>query len=96
MKKDLHDKVVTAKPDWDLILASLINLSNKAANTVIRFALEDFEDLKLKWGDFTPFCYLATQKTLLQYIQTNNGTPLSEPDGQAACDNLLKLEEILF
>lgn len=34
-KKDLHDKVVTLKPDWDLIMVSLIDLSNKAANTVI-------------------------------------------------------------
>ena len=35
-KKDLHDKVVTGKnPDWDLIMTSLIDLSDKAANTVI-------------------------------------------------------------
>ena len=34
-KKDLHDKVVTLKPDWDLIMVSLIDLRDKAANTVI-------------------------------------------------------------
>ena len=34
-KKDLHDKVATGKKDWELIMSSLIDLSNKAANTVI-------------------------------------------------------------
>ena len=34
-KKDLHDKVTTLKPDWDLIMVSLIDLRDKAANTVI-------------------------------------------------------------
>ena len=86
-------------------MISLMDLSNKAANTVIRKALEDFDNLKLKFGDFTPFRCLATQKQLLQYIQATNGTPLSATDGQTAWDNLIKLptdlnplllEEILF
>ena len=33
--KDLNDKVVTSKPDWDLIFASLIDLSDKSANAII-------------------------------------------------------------
>ena len=105
MKKDLHDEVVTTKPDWDLIMAALIDLSNKAANTVIRAALEDFNDLKLKFGDFAPFRCLATQKQLLQYIQATDGTPFPATAGQKAWDDLIKspadlnpllLEEIEF
>ena len=39
-KKDLHNKVVTEKKDWELIMSALIDLSDKAANTVIRAALD--------------------------------------------------------
>ena len=89
-KKDLHNKVVTIKPDWDLIMAALIDLSNKAANTVIRTALEEFKDLKLKFGSFAPFRCLATQKQLSLYIQAPDGTPLPQQDGQKAWDDLIK------
>ena len=67
-KKDLHDKVVTEKPDWDLIMTPLIDLSNKAANTVIRAALDQFKNLKLKMGSYAPFRCLATHKKLAKYI----------------------------
>ena len=33
-KKDLNDKVVTNNPDWTLIMTSLIDLTDKAANSV--------------------------------------------------------------
>ena len=104
-KKDLHDKVVTTKPDWDLIMTALIDLSNKAANTVIQTTLEEFKNLKLKFGSFAPFRCLATQKQLSLYIQATDGTPMPQQAGQKAWDNLIKspadlnpllLEEIEF
>ena len=89
-KKDLHDKVATGKKDWELIMSSLIDLSDKAANTVIRAALDQFKNLKLKMGSYAPFRCLATHKKLAKYIQANNGTPILEHAGQTAWDNLVK------
>ena len=54
--KDVKDKVVTLKHDWELIFSSLIDLSTKAANAVIRAALNDFTNLKLVWGNYGPIC----------------------------------------
>ena len=94
-----------AQTRLDLIMVSLINLSNKAANTVIRTALEEFKDLKLKLGSFAPFRCLATQKQLSMYIQAPDRTLLSQPAGQKAWNDLVKspadlnpliLEEIEF
>ena len=42
-KKDLNDKVVTNNPDWTLIMTSLIDLTDKAANSVVRAALKQFK-----------------------------------------------------
>ena len=86
-------------------MTSLIDLSDKAGNTVIRTALETFKDLKLKMGSYAPFRCLATQKHLAKYIHANDGTPIPEHAGQTAWDALVKspddinpiiLEEIEF
>ena len=34
-KKDLNNKMFTSTPDWDLVFSLLIDLTNKAAGTVI-------------------------------------------------------------
>ena len=74
-------------------MTSLIDLSDKAANTVIRTALETFKDLKLKVGSYAPFHCLATQKQLSMYIKAADGTPLSQIDGQKAWDDLVKSDD---
>ena len=70
----MNDKVITTKPDWELIFSSLIDLSNKAANAVICAALNDFTNLKLKWSNYGPFCNKPTQKKLLNLITLSDGT----------------------
>ena len=86
-------------------MVSLIDLSNKAANTVIRAALDQFKGLKLKMGSYAPFCCLATHKLLAKYIHAEDGTPMPQTDGQTAWDALVTspddinpiiLEEIEF
>ena len=76
----MNNKVVTSKPDWDLIFASLINLSDKSANAVIRAALEEFSGITLKWGDYGPFCNQVIQEKLLAIITNVDGTPMIETD----------------
>ena len=93
--KDLNDKVVTSKPDWDLIFMSLIDLTDKLANAVIRAALDDFHDLKLTYGDYGPFRNLATQKKILLTSTDTDGTMMDATAGQAEWDRLVgKLAEI--
>ena len=70
------DKVVTTKSDWELIFSSLIDLSNKAANAVICATLNNFTNLKPKWGNYRPICNKSTQKKLLKLITLSNGTPM--------------------
>ena len=103
--KDVNDKVVTSKPDWELIFSSLIVLSNKASNAGIHAALTDFTNLKLVWGDYGPICKKPTQKKLLKMITLSNGIPMAEVVGQSLWDAFLKkptecnplfLEEIIF
>ena len=72
--RDLYDKVVTNKPDWDLIFASLIDLTNKAANAVIRAALDEFNGLALTFGNYGPFRNLVIQKKLLLTTKKTDGT----------------------
>ena len=80
--KNMNDKVVTSKPDWELIFSSLVDLSNKAVNAVICAALDDFTNLMLKSGNYGPFCNKPTQKKIPKLIPLNNGTPMTEVDGQ--------------
>ena len=103
--KDVNNKVVPSKPDWELIFSSLIVLSDKAANAVIRAALNDFTNLKLIRGNYGPICIKLTQKKLLELITLSNGTPMEEVGGQIVWDAFLKkpaecnplfLEEIIF
>ena len=75
---------MTSKPDWDLIFASLINLSDKSANAVIQAAFDKFSGIALKWGDYGSFRNQITQKKLLVYITHTDGTAMTETDGQAA------------
>ena len=51
-KKDVHEKIVTKFPDWELIFSSLINLTNKSASSVIYDA---FNALNISEGDYV--CY---------------------------------------
>ena len=101
----MNNKVVTSKLDRDLIFASLIDVSNKSANAVIRAALDEFNGLKLKWGDYGPFRNIVTQKKMLLTGTNTDGTMMDVTSGQAAWDRLiakpadinpLMLEEIFF
>ena len=78
----MNNKVITTKPDWELIFSSLIDLSNKAANAVICAALDDFTNLKLKFGNYRPFCIKPTKKKLRDLIMLTNGTAMMETAGQ--------------
>ena len=82
-----------------------MDLTNKAKNTIIQTALKKIHNLKLAWSD----CRLIQNKTTqhkLQAISINNdGTVMSETNGQAAWDQFvdnrfkispLLLEEIFF
>ena len=71
-KKYVHEKIVTKSPDWELIFSSLIDLTNKAASTVIYnafFALNISEGdyVQLTWPEYVPFCNKKTQKKLLTF-----------------------------
>ena len=88
----------------------LINLTNKAAATVIYDAFYDFnitegKPVKLTWGEYTSFHNKETQKKLLTVGTKLDGTDMTTIEGQAAWDALAKkpadtnplfLEEILF
>ena len=96
---------MTSKSNWELIFSSLIDLSNKVANAVICAVLNDFSNLKLVWGNYSPNCNKPTQKKLLELVTLSNGTPMAEIDGQIVWDAFLKkpaecnplfLEEIIF
>ena len=102
-----YDKVVTnsAKPDWELVFTSLVNLTNKAVNTIIRIVLNELSNTKMEWPNCRPIWDISSQRKLLDMITKSDGTPMSETDGQAAWDAFLKkpkdcnplfLEEILF
>ena len=91
-----------------MIFASLIDLSDKSANAVIRAALNEFnytEGLTFKWGDYGPFRNKVTQKKILAFGTNPDGTAINKTAGQAAWDRLigkpadinsLMLEEIIF
>ena len=109
-KKDVGKKIVTKTTDWDLIFSSLINLTTKALATVIYdtfYALNilEGEQVKLIWGEYTPFCNKATQEKLLTFGTKKDGSAMNAIKGQAAWDALAKkpadinplfLKEILF
>ena len=109
-KKNLNNKIVTSTPDWDLIFASLLDLSDESAKTVIYDAFYELnytegKPVKLTWGDYDPFRNKATQKNLLAFNTKHDGTTMNEIEGQAAWDGLVKkpadinplmLKEILF
>ena len=74
-------------------------------NTVIRAALDEFNGLKLKLGDYGPFCNKVTQKKLLVIGINPDCAAMNKTAGQAAWDKLmgkpddinsLMLEEIIF
>ena len=88
-----------------MIFASLINLSDKFANAVIRAALEDFSGIKLKWGDYGPFRNKVVQKKLLVIGTNSNDTAMNKTEGHAAWDKIfgkpadispLMLNEVIF
>ena len=83
----------------------MIDLSDKSANAVIQAALDDFNSLKLQWGDYGPFCNKVTQNKLLAIGNYPDGTAMNETGGQAAWDNFIEkpadinplvLEEVIF
>ena len=59
-KKDFNEKIVTKKPDWDLIISSLLDLTNKAASSVIHDVYHELnisknDYVKLTFPDYGPF-----------------------------------------
>ena len=96
-KKDVNKKIVTKTPDWKLVFSLLINLTNKAASTVIYnafFALNISEGdyVKLTWGEYAPFCNKKNKKKLLAFATKADGSDMNA----IKSITLLFMEEILF
>ena len=58
-KKDVHEKIVTKTPEWDLIFTSLFDLTNKAVSSVIHDAYHELNIsengyVKLTFPDYGP------------------------------------------
>ena len=103
--KDLNNKVVTSKPDWDLIFMSLIDLTNKSVNAVIQALMDQFVNLRLIFGDYSPFQNKSTQKKLLVETTKIDSSIMTNAERKAALDAFVKkpneinplfLKEILF
>ena len=109
-KKDFNEKIVTKKPDWDLIISSLLDLTNKAASSVIHDAyhglnISENNYVKLTFPDYGPFRNKKTQKKLLAVATNDDGSATTVDESKAAWDALVKkpdeinplfIEEILF
>ena len=86
----INDKVVgSSKPDWDLVFDSLIDLTHDQANTVISLAADDFNNLKLTYGEYGPFSNLATQKKILEISTEADRSIMNTMDGQAVWNTLI-------
>ena len=93
-----------------MIFLLLINLTNKAASTVIYeafFALNISEEdyVQLTFLNYAPFCNKKTQKKLLAFATKVDGSAMNAVKCKAAWDTLIKkpadmnplfMEEILF
>ena len=85
-KKDLNNIIVTSTLDWDLIFPTLLDISDKAAKTVIydifyKLNYTERKPVKLTWGDYGPFRNKATQKKLLTFGTNQDGTTMNEIEG---------------
>ena len=90
--KAMYNKVVTnaAKLDWELVFTSLVDLSNKTANAIIRTTLNEFSNTKMDWPNCRPIWDKASQRKLLEIITKSDGILMSATDRQAAWDAFLK------
>ena len=109
-KKDVHEKIVTKNPDWDLIFTLLFDLTNKAASSVIHDAFHALnisagDYVKITFPDYSPFQNKKTQKKLLAAATNADELAMTNAKIKAAWTALVKkpaeinplfMKEILF
>ena len=109
-KKDFNEKIVTKKPEWDLVITLLLDLTNKVASSVIHNAYQELnisknDYVKLTFPDYGPFQNKKTQKKLLVVATKIDGSAMTAIEGKVAWDAMVKkpdeinplfIEEIIF
>ena len=88
-KKDVHEKIVTKDPEWDLIFTLLFDLTNKATSSVIHEAYHELnisenDYVKLTFPGYGPFRNKKTQKKLLAAATKADGSAMTAIEGQVA------------